>query len=57
MPNDTFMLDVTGEGLKNKGSNAIIKEGPGDGFETEVDDFFDFVLIESDDMKEKKKQK
>ena len=49
------MLDVTGEGLKNKGSDAIIKEGPGDGFETEIDDFFDFVLIESDDMKEKKK--
>ena len=47
MPNDDYMLDVTGDGTVKKPEKQL-KEGDMDGLEQEIDDFFDFVIIDQD---------
>ena len=55
MPNDEFMLDVTGDGLVNEKS-VKMNDDDVDGLEKEMDDFFDFVVIDKDMLEAKPKK-
>lgn len=46
MPNDDYMLDVTGDGTVKKPVDKKILEGDMEGLEQEIDDFFDFVIVD-----------
>ena len=59
MPNDEYLMDVTGDGLnKKKGTDAdkskdLTKmDGADDidGFEEDLDDFFDFIMIDKNEL-------
>ena len=55
MPNDDFMLDVVGDGsVKNLQSG---KESEIGGIEDDIDDFFDFVLIEKSELEAQMNQR
>lgn len=46
MPNDEFMLDVTGDGSVKPSADKSVKMDDEDALEQEIDDFFDFVIID-----------
>lgn len=55
MPNDDYMLDVTGDGTVKKQVDKKLLEGDMEGLEQEIDDFFDFVIVD-DEMYNRKPQ-
>ena len=61
MPNDEFLLDVTGDGhIKAQADKASLMGADDiEGLDQEIDDFFDFVIIDDDmiNNKDKKVQK
>ena len=48
MPNDEFMLDVTGDGTVKQSDKSIKAADDVDGLEQDIDDFFDFVVIDKE---------
>ena len=48
MPNDEFMLDVTGDGKVKQSDKSVKAADDVDGLEQEIDDFFDFVVIDKE---------
>ena len=57
MPNDDYMMDVTGDGTNKKRGTDAEKSGKNlestddiDGFEEDLDDFFDFIMIDKADL-------
>ena len=48
MPNDEFMLDVTGDGIAKAQADkkSLIGTDDVEALEQENDDFFDFVIID-----------
>ena len=56
MPNDEYQMDVMGDGTTKKRATEGDKSGKMestddiDGFEEDLDDFFDFIMIDKNEL-------